>query len=74
MTLKFNLWPAAGQDVVIRKIKPKTDIATGEVLDGHPILIAHRLAGVAHRIGAASHPLSIKICLSGCGSTTRRCL
>jgi hypothetical protein len=33
MTLKFRLWPVAGQDVVIRKIKPRTDIATGEVLD-----------------------------------------
>jgi hypothetical protein len=33
MTLKFSLWPVAGQDVVIREIRPRTDIATGEVLD-----------------------------------------
>ena len=33
ITLKFSLWPVAGQDVVIRKTKPRTDIATGEVLD-----------------------------------------
>jgi hypothetical protein len=36
MTLKLNFLPLNGADIVIRKIKVRTDIATGEVLDEAP--------------------------------------
>ena len=36
LSLKFNLVPVGGQGVVIRKAKPRADIATGEVLDEVP--------------------------------------
>jgi hypothetical protein len=36
MTCKFNFWPVAGQEIVIRKIKAKIDSATGEVLEDIP--------------------------------------
>jgi len=36
MTLKLNLLPVNGADIVVRKAKPRTDIATGEILKDAP--------------------------------------
>ena len=75
MTLKFSLWPVAGQDVVIRarsSREPTSPPARYSTTTSH--IDREPLSSVEHQLGAAEHRLHIKIWPSCHGSTTRVCL